>query len=260
MDEQTRQAHRTSFGPAAALYDRIRPRYPADAISWATARPTGADTPRLTPRRAVDLGAGTGILSRDLLAAGLAVTAVEPDASMLAQLVRGSPDVVPVHGAAEDIPLPDGSADVVVAGQAYHWFDPARAHPEIARITRSGGVFALLWNVRDETEPWVAAMTAVVTSDNRDDGSGYATWRAVDLQPWFGPFEVREFRHTVPHTPDSLIDLVRSRSYYLTAGRRRQQAIEQSIRDLIANHPDLANRCQFAMPYVTRAYRTERLP
>src|SRR6266550_2633842 len=87
------------------------------------------------------------------------VVPVEPDEAMRARLARSTPGVTPLAGSAERIPLPDTSVDAVVAGQSYHWFDPEPAHREIARVLRPGGVFAPVWNIRDESEPWVAALS-----------------------------------------------------------------------------------------------------
>src|SRR5579859_8118452 len=129
-----------SFGPAADLYDSVRPAYPREAVEWALGTP---------PLRVVDLGAGTGILTRVLLGIGYEVLPVEPDPAMRAKLAATTPGVEPLDGRAESIPLPDGSTDAIVAGQAYHWFDRDAAHREAARVLRPGGVFAPIWNVRD---------------------------------------------------------------------------------------------------------------
>src|SRR5262245_61990756 len=129
-----------SFGPAADRYDQARPSYPPAALTWAL----GTEV-----RRVVDLGAGTGILTRVLVDLGHEVVPVEPDAGMRRRLADVTPGTQAVDGTAERIPLPDASVDAVVAGQAYHWFDTERAHPEIARVLRPGGVFAPLWNIRD---------------------------------------------------------------------------------------------------------------
>src|SRR5690348_12905637 len=142
MDE--RQA--SSFGVAADEYDTQRPTYPAEAVAWAVGDEPG--------RRVVDLGAGTGILTRMLLALGHTALPVEPDPEMRRRLAERSPDTQPLAGSAEAIPLPDGSVDAVMAGQAYHWFDPETAHREIGRVVRPGGVFAPIWNIRDESVPW----------------------------------------------------------------------------------------------------------
>src|SRR5947207_8421972 len=129
-----------SFGVAADLYDEMRPTYPPDAVRWALGE---------RPRRVVDLGAGTGILTRALLDLGHEVVPVEPDPGMRDRLGRATPGLTALAGSAERIPLPDGSADAVLAGQAYHWFEPEPAHREVARVLAPGGVFAPIWNVRD---------------------------------------------------------------------------------------------------------------
>jgi SAM-dependent methyltransferase len=221
------------FGPAADLYDRVRPRYPVEAIRWILGD---------APLRVVDLGAGTGILTRQLVALGHDVVPVEPDTRMG---LRGA-----LAGSAEKIPLPDATVDAVVAGQAYHWFDWERAHPEIARVLRPGGVFGPLWNDRDESVPWVAALSYLV------GGSDQPT--EVDPGELFGPVEQRTWRHSTIQTPGTLVDLMRSRSYYLTASPERQAALEDAIRHLCATHPDLAGRAEFELPYITRAFRTHR--
>jgi SAM-dependent methyltransferase len=239
-----------SFGAAAAEYDRFRPRYPADAVSWA-----GGDPP---PGRVVDLGAGTGILTRVLLGLGYDAVPVEPDEGMRAQLAAGTPGTTALAGSAEAIPLADGSADAVVAGQAYHWFDLDRAHAEAARVLRADGTFAALWNIRDESVPWVAALSAIT-----DDAGGAGSARETELEMGsfgaeFGPVERAEFAHRTTHTADNLVGMFSTRSYYLTAPPERQRAIAESIRDLVANHPDLAGRADFELPYRTIAFRARR--
>jgi SAM-dependent methyltransferase len=237
----------TSFGCAADLYDRIRPSYPVAAIRWILGE---------RPLRVVDLGAGTGILTRQLAALGHEVIAVEPDAGMRG-LIAGNVSVV--DGRAEAIPLADAAVDAVVAGQAYHWFDKARAHPEIARVVRPGGVFGPLWNLRDEEEPWVAELTARLSDETADRPGHDVAMADPSFGSGFGPVERAFFPHSIVHTVDTLLALVHSRSYYLTAGAVRRAAIDAGVHELVTTHPDLAGRDEFELPYVTAAYRARRL-
>jgi SAM-dependent methyltransferase len=247
VDPSTWQAQARSFGPAADLYDRVRPRYPAEAIRWILGD---------RPLTVVDLGAGTGILSRQLVGLGYEVIPVEPDPGMRAKLSEagGAPEAV--EGSAEAIPLPDASVDAVVAGQAYHWFDPGKAHPEIARVLKPGGVFGPLWNERDEAAAWVGALSEILGERRGPEGTPEETLRP--LGPLFAAVERTDFRHSVTHTPETLLELVRSRSFYLTADPAKRAAVDAAVRDLCDTHPDLAGRDEFELPYVTIAYRAHR--
>jgi SAM-dependent methyltransferase len=239
----------TSFGTAAERYDRSRPRYPEAALRWLLGD---------QPRRVVDLGAGTGILTRQLVALGHDVVAVDPDPVMRKRI---GPGVTVIAGTAERIPLPDASVDAAVAGQSYHWFDRERAHPEIARVLRPGGVFGPLWNVRDEQAPWVAELSVRIhTTEGAGHGSGArdALDTGAELGSGLGTPERALFRHHTVQTLDTLLELVRSRSYYLTADEAGRAAIDNGVRDLVATHPDLAGRAEFTLPYVTMAYRVRR--
>jgi SAM-dependent methyltransferase len=116
-----------SFGNVAESYDRVRPGPAPAALDWLV--PDGC-------RVAVDLAAGTGLFTRDLLGRAGRVVAVEPDARMREVLARRSPDVDVREGRGEAMPLPDASADAVFVSTAWHWLDPGRAVPEIARVLR----------------------------------------------------------------------------------------------------------------------------
>jgi SAM-dependent methyltransferase len=233
-----------SFGPAADLYHRVRPSYPAEAVQWALGS---------APKLVLDLGAGTGILTRVLLTLGYDVVAVEPDEAMRAKLVRTIGGVTALDGRAEAIPLPDGAVDAVVAGQAYHWFDPEPAHREIARVVKPGGVFAPIWNVRDHDVPWVRQLTAIADDLRDQDGGVYQGEVTEDFGSEFGPVEREIFRHEVPMTADSLVQLVSSRSYYLTAPPEEQAAIRTAVRQLAGTLPET-----FTLPYATVTYRATR--
>jgi SAM-dependent methyltransferase len=236
-------SHALSFGPAADRYDEVRPSYPPVAPVWALGT---------TPCRVVDLGAGTGILTRVLLALGHDAVPVEPDAAMRRRLEEACPGTKALDGAAERIPLPDGSVDAVVAGQAYHWFDTERAHPEIARVLRDGGIFAPVWNIRDESVPWVARLSALL-AEPAGDGRRGGRLSNPDFGPLFGAVASKTFHHQVPMTADGLVALMSTRSYYLTASAQGQAEISDGIRELVAGMAE-----PFALPYETVIYRARR--
>ncbi|MGI5246563.1 class I SAM-dependent methyltransferase [Dactylosporangium sp. CA-139066] len=235
--------HASSFGPAADLYDRTRPRYPQEALRWAL----GDDS-----RAIVDLGAGTGILTRQLSELGHRVIAVEPDDEMRRRIGGDARS-----GSATSIPVEDASQDAVTAGQAYHWFAGADAHTEIARVLRPGGLFVPIWNVRDESEPWVAELSDVFDGHRARSVIDERHLGPDQFGPAFAPAELRLFHWSTPHTADSLVDLIRSRSYYLVSDADTRAALERQVRELAERTFEPGE--QFALPYVTYTYRAKKL-
>ncbi|WP_245563561.1 class I SAM-dependent methyltransferase [Longispora albida] len=236
--------HAGSFGSQAEAYQRGRPPYPLSAVEWLVPRQA---------RRVVDLGAGTGKFTRLLADAKLDVVAVEPSADMRAQFAAALPRV-PVHeGTAERIPLPDSSVDAVVAAQAWHWADPALAVPEVARVLRPGGTLGLVWNMRDNSEHWVALLDNILHQHTRSE---------IDTEPPIGePFGAPErteirWKHTL--TPAGLLDMVASRSYVIVLPEAERAQLLGEVRELLGSHPELRGRDEITMPYVTRCTRLRR--
>ncbi|WP_100444411.1 class I SAM-dependent methyltransferase [Glycomyces xiaoerkulensis] len=235
-----------SFGRAADLYDAVRPTYPAEALTWMTGP---------APLDVVDLGAGTGLLTRGLVALGHRVTAVEPDRQMLDKLVASSPGLAGHRqGSAEELPLPDGSADVVCAGQAYHWFDRERALPEIRRVLRPDGLFAPVWNGRDESVDWVRALSEIIGASTGELAATAAA-RPGHYGPYFTEAESKIVRGSKTFDRAGLIGLIQSRSLYLTADDDTKGRLIAAVEYLVDTHPRLAGRDTFEMPYTTHAYR-----
>ncbi len=113
-------------------------------------------------RRVVDVGAGTGKLSRQLAALGIDVVAVEPDEDMRAVFARVLPEIELLAGSAEELPLADSSVDVATAAQAFHWFDLPRALPELHRVIRPGGGVAVIWNEWDDDDELMRSLNEIV--------------------------------------------------------------------------------------------------
>lgn len=249
MERDTWQAQRTSFGGVAEVYERSRPGYPRAAVDWLLGT---------APRRVLDLGAGTGKLSRELVGAGHEVVAVEPSEGMRAAMRAALPGVRLLAGSAEDVPLPDADVDAVVAGQAYHWFDPSRAHAEMARVLRPDGVVGLLWNLRDEAVAWVAALTDVLGDEAGDTSRRVGEDLVPSLGPAFTAVERTELRQVVALSLDRLVELVSCRSYVITLPRTERDALLERVRELVRTHPQTAGRATVDLPYVTVCYRARR--
>lgn len=235
-----REQRSLSFGAAAAAYERGRPSYPPEAIDW------------LLPSKArdvLDLGAGTGKLTTRLVERGLSVVAVDPIPEMLEVLTQSLPDTPALMGTAEEIPLPDSSVDAVLVAQAWHWFDPARAIPEVARVLRPGGRLALVWNTRDERMGWVRELGAIIGHET-DPFSD-----SVTLPDPFAQLDRRRVEWTNYLTPQALTDLVASRTYCITSPAEVRTRTLGQVRELLRTHPALANSTGLALPYVTVCIR-----
>ena len=263
--EHARRA--ASFGVAATAYAQHRPDYPVRAIRWALEPVVRAGT---HPVRILDLGAGTGKLTAQL--AGLAldgarpqISAVEPDAHMIAELRRALPEVTAMAGRAEAIPLPDASVDAVFAGQAAHWFDLDLAMPEIARVLAHGGVFAGLWNTDDDRVGWVAGLHEVsgrknamaLSSYRPDENDAITTWLTGPGQGLFLPPDGAGFEHGQVRTATSLIETMGTHSMFLIMEPAEREVVFGAVAHYLAVTPQTASG-EFTFPLWTLAQRTVR--
>jgi SAM-dependent methyltransferase len=259
-ERDDRLRHGSSFGAAAAAYAEHRPGYAEAAVRWAL-EPVSARR----PLRVLDLAAGTGKLTETLVSLGADVTAVEPDPGMLAELRRRLGSVRSMPGRAEEIPLPDGAADAVLAGQAMHWFDLDRAIPEIARVLTPGGVLAALWNVDDDRVGWVATLAQISKGQSnvtllrwRDRAARARQERlAAAGSGRFEPADVAEFENGQRRTADSLLASIATHSNLLVMEEPERARLLAEVRDFLLARPE-TGAGEFVFPMVTAVLRTTR--
>jgi SAM-dependent methyltransferase len=164
-----RATRAASFGSVASLYERYRPGPPLQAVEW------------LLPARVarvVDLGAGTGAMTRLLLDHADDVVAVEPDDRMRSVLMERVPDARAVNGRGESMPIPDSCADAVLASSSWHWMDPIPTLNEVGRVLVSGGTLGAVWSGPDGQGPFMLQVQALLAelshrglrADGADDG------------------------------------------------------------------------------------------
>jgi SAM-dependent methyltransferase len=239
MDDVTRSARAQSFGAVAGIYERGRPGYPDDAVRWLVGE---------APARVVDVGAGTGKLTRQLVRLGHDVVAVDPSPGMLGQLRAVLPDVPALAGTAESIPLPDASADVVTFAQSWHWVDLPRAAAEVARVLRPGGRIGLVWNLRDDEDGFGARLSELIGSED-----AHAVGPPADEDPGlpepFGPAVQAIFRFDQVLTKETLIDLVASRSYVAILSTDDRQRLLDNVAAL---YDEFAVHGEVTLRYVTQ--------
>jgi SAM-dependent methyltransferase len=233
----------TAFADVAGAYERGRPGYPEAAVRWMVGK---------KPLAVVDVGAGTGKLTRALVALGHRVVAVEPLDEMRAELAAALPAVHALQGSAEAIPLFDGAADVVTSAQAFHWFDHDNALPEIARVLRPGGRLALVWNSRDDRDPWMERLSAIIGNESIEESDVVPV---LDASGLFGPVETAVFSFVQTLDRDGLLDLVLSRSYLAKLPPPEREPVLDAVGAL---YDETAKSEGVKLAYVTECFRAER--
>ncbi|WP_297733653.1 class I SAM-dependent methyltransferase [Nocardioides sp.] len=232
-----------SFGAVADAYDRGRPSYPADAVEWLLDGEA---------KVVLELGAGTGKLTRVMVDQGHAVFATEKDPAMLAVLQDRVPEVSAKVAGAEEIPANDRSVDVVVAAQAFHWFDHDLAVPEMARVLKPGGHVALVWNSFDQRIPWVRKLVQVTGEWSATSGTSHGVLTGSDL---FGEVESKTFAFWQDVTRDTLVDIVASRSYIASLPEAERETKLGAVRALYDDYGRGHDGMQ--LPYVVECFRAK---
>jgi SAM-dependent methyltransferase len=234
-----------SFESVAADSERHRPEYPEEALRWA------AEQLGLGPgARVLDLGAGTGKLTRGLVALGFEVVAVEPGAAMLDQLRTAVPEAETLEASAESIPVPDETAAAAFAGQAYHWFDRERALPELQRVIKAGGGLVLLWNWWNERDPLQRELGELL---------GYAGREPPPNEKLPGDPLFREVGRTIVETleessPDALVGYLSTASAFLTAEPQEREESLRAVHELASRYGE-----RFPLPRLTYVFAFERI-
>jgi SAM-dependent methyltransferase len=231
QDENTAILSR-SFGAVADDYDRLRSGPSAAALDWLL--PTDANG-------VLEIGAGTGILTRLIAERVGHVTAVEPDERMRAVLAASDPRIEVLAGQAEEIPAGSSSVDVVIAQSAWHWVDESRAIPEVARVLRHGGRLSLVWTGPDRSVDWMRSLWAggiIFSPEEKRDEDGRRKRRhlvSVDAggdSPFLAP-ETKLFQWTRPMSKADLVALSATYSAVITmdvdARRRHLEAMTRSL-------------------------------
>jgi SAM-dependent methyltransferase len=235
------------FASAVGPYAHARPTYARGAVGRIDeAIPAGA---------VLDVGAGTGILTRQLHGAGREMTAVEPLAEMLAQLTRALPRVPAVSGVAEALPFRRATFSGLTIAQALHWMDHDRVLIEVRRVVRPGGVLALVWNERDESVSWVRELTDLIEA--RSGGRPYPGHRDQSWDELVG--QIGGFRHIstdrypnpVASSRELVVERVRSTSFVAVMDPPSRECLISEVRDVLAQHDETRHEEQFDYPHDT---------
>ncbi|GAB3409216.1 class I SAM-dependent methyltransferase [Schumannella luteola] len=240
-----RDARALSFGAATGEYERARPGYPDEIVDAVLAG---------DPSDVLDLGAGTGKLTRALAVRGLRVSAVDPDPAMLAALAERSPDIPVAEGTAESIPFPDAAFDLVTVAQAWHWVDAPRAFAEVARVLRPGGALALVWNERDERDSWNRRFGEIAERS----GAEVFLDEPVEFAPPFDEPVTTWVDWSRELAREQVLDLVRSRSAWLVRDEDGRAEMERGIRELLDSDADSTAAGRWVMPMRTVAFVARR--
>jgi SAM-dependent methyltransferase len=256
-----------SFGAVASTYERFRPGPPPAAMVWMLPD---------TARTVVDLGAGTGAMTKDLVGQVDRVIAIEPDDRMREILAVNLPEVTALQGTGESMPLNTSSVDVVLASSSWHWMDPDRARDETARVLVPGGTLGVVWSGPDPDGPFISQAQAmlsemssgqngpapiadgdpdlgreVMDTENRVE----AVLRIPDGSPFAQP-EHTTLTWDVPLTADELIGLLGTMSWIITMSDDRRAHVISEARRVLRDGLGISGDVTVDVQYLAEVWRT----
>jgi len=265
LSDEEKTARSKSFGDVAYLYERYRPGPPPEIVAWFLPEPTDC---------VVDLGAGTGALTRLLVERARDVVAVEPDNRMRAVLADRVPGARALAGRGEAIPVPDGSAQGVFASSSWHWMDPVPTLAEIHRVLAPGGVFGAVWTGPDPEGPFMRQARALLEQmrEESPDGAdlagsltaggaaGAATADRLELPEGvpFGPLETETFTWDIALDADELIGLLGTLSWVILMPEDERSRIFVTARRLLGEVLGIQGTTTVDVGYRAVGYRTFR--
>jgi ubiquinone/menaquinone biosynthesis C-methylase UbiE len=245
------------FTKGAAAYERGRPDYPATAIAFMAEQLGLRDGATV-----IDIGAGTGKLSRLLVEAGARLIAVEPVAAMREQFSRVLPGVQIVEGMAEAIPLADNSAGAATAAQAFHWFGNAKALAEIHRVLKAHGRLGLIWNNRDiDSAAWAREVWALIER-SEDDLPRYrkGNWKSAFTEyAGFRAVSEKSFPHVQRGNFAMITDRIASLSFVANMDEAERDRLLRKVRGVLESHPDTRGKEIVEIPYRTDVFIYEAI-
>lgn len=235
------------FASAAGHYAKARPAYARAAI--------GRIAEVIPPGAVLDVGAGTGILTGGLSRAGREMVAVEPLEEMLAQLSRALGSVPAVAAVAEALPFRPAAFSGMTVAQAFHWMDHGRVLTEARRVLSPGGVLALVWNVRDESVPWVRELTDLIEA--RSGGRPYSDrgggdWeQVVEESGGFVHMCTDRYPNPVEASHELVVERVRSTSFVAVMDPPARESLIDEVRGVLARSDHVGDRERFEYPHDT---------
>ena len=264
-EQKTRRSG--SFGGVASAYERFRPGPPPAAIGWML--PDSA-------RTVVDLGAGTGAMTKDLLSRVERVIAIEPDDRMRGILATNLPGVTALSGSGESMPLETSSVDAVLASSSWHWMDADRALEEVTRVLTPGGTLGVVWAGPDPDGPFVSQAQALLSeASSGRGGSGTRSPGETDLGHEVMDTENRvetvlaipahsafvQPEHTtltwdVPLTADELIGLLGTFSWIITMPDERRTQVISLARQVLRDGLGISGDVTVDVQYRSEVWRT----